>query len=67
MSKKVRLSYSSSLNITFHGEDEWDAPEDWDEMTEDHRLRFLASEEEEWLWSNVEVFAEVVDGLDNEG
>lgn len=61
MPKYIRLSYSSPLNITFEGEDEWEAPDNWDDYTPEEQRSYLDEEEQQWLNENVEVYTEVVD------
>lgn len=53
MSDTVKLGYSSSKNITFHGEIETGIPrEDWDQMTEAEQDAFM----EETVWDLVQLY-----------
>ena len=61
MSKILKIHYSSHRNITFVGDEDFDAPDDWDDYSEAEKSKYLDEVAEEWLWENVEVYAEVVD------
>ena len=61
MAKILRIRYDSNLNITLTGVEDMEGPEDWDDYTREEQGKFLREMEEEWLWENVEVYAEVVE------
>lgn len=61
---KIRLIYSSPISITFNGVEEFediDLPDGWEEYTVEEKREFLTDIEEEWLWENIHVMAEVID------
>jgi hypothetical protein len=61
MAKLIRLEYHSHLNITFTGEDYWEAPDDWDDLLPEEQRDVLSEYEQDWLGENVEVYAQVVE------
>lgn len=64
---KLQITYSSNRNITFNNDyspDYIELPDDWDEMDEAERAKYIDDETEQYLWELVDVYAEVVDGED---
>ena len=59
---KIRLTYSSPLNITFRGEEEWedDWLDNWDELAEHEQDDYIAEIIIDWVGTNVDVNVEVI-------
>lgn len=62
---KIILNYSSHLNITFRGQEEYEneeLPEDWNELTEWAQAEWLYEVfVQEWINNHIEVWVDVVD------
>lgn len=63
MAKKIRVHYSSFLNITFSGVEDIECLDEnfFEDLTPEELEKELREIEEEWLFENVDVWAEVVD------
>lgn len=63
--KQLVLNYSSHLNITFRGDDEFDTGipiSEWDAMEEEARNKLVDDFVNEWMWEHIEVWLQDEEG-----